>query len=271
MPSEIVYSSRTPGHEGPLAELAEHSARLTLLKERLGALRPLPPDAVKNLRDDMVLRYTYHSNAIEGNTLTLQETKVVLEDGLTVGGKSMREHLEATNHRDAILFLEELAQRDAPLSERSLKELHALILKGIDNENSGRYRQRNVMISGAGFSPPEFFHVQEHMDAFFQWHAGAAVAALHPVERAARVHADFVNIHPFMDGNGRTARLLMNLELLQAGYPVVIIPVEESSNYYSNLDCVAVRGDYLPFVRQVYGLVEKSFEPYWFVAGVPGT
>lgn len=266
-----MFSSWRPasGHEMPIGELAAKYATLSLLKEDLDALRPLSPEAVKNLHDDMVLRYTYHSNAIEGNTLTLMETKVVLEDGLTIGGKSMREHLEAINHREAIALLEELSKEPASLTERTIKDLHQLVLKGIDDANAGRYRQKNVLISGAGFTPPDFLHVQEHMSLFVHWHQYSS-QHLHPVERAARVHADFVNIHPFVDGNGRTARLLMNLELLQAGYPVVIIPVEERSAYYENLDAIAVRGDYKPFVWQLCGLVEKSFEPYWFVTGKQG-
>ena len=255
-----------PGQEMPIGELAAKYATLSLLKEDLDKFRPLPPEVIKNLHDDMVLRYTYNSNAIEGNTLTLQETKVVLEDGLTIGGKSMREHLEAINHREAIEFLLEAAKEDTPLTERLIKDLHLLVLKGIDDVNAGKYRQKNVLISGAGFTPPDFLHVREHMEAFLYWYQYSS-AHLHPAERAARVHADFVNIHPFVVGNGRTARLLMNLELVRAGYPIIIISVEERSVYYANLDAIAVRGDYNPFAWQVCGLVEKSFEPYWFVLG----
>jgi len=264
-----MFSSwnQAPGQEMPIGELVAKYAAMTLLKEDLDKLRPLPPEAAKTLHDDMVVRYTYHSNAIEGNTLTLMETKVVLEDGLTIGGKSMREHLEAINHRAAIEFLLDVAKEQAPLTERLIRELHQLILKGVDDANAGKYRQQNVLISGAGFTPPDFLHVQEHMAAFLHWYQHSS-AGLHPVERAARVHTDFVNIHPFVDGNGRTARLLMNLELLRVGYPVAIIPVEERSVYYENLDVVAVRGDYKPFVWQVCSLVEKSFEPYWFVLRV---
>ncbi len=260
-----MFNSQAPPHSGPLSALEPEYQRLDAFKARLDAYRPLPPDAVKTMHDDMVVRYTYHSNAIEGNTLTLLETKVVLEDGLTIGGKSVREHLEAINHRAAIGFLEELAAEDEPLTERSIKDLHQLVLKGVDDGNAGRYRQQNVLISGAGFRPPDFLHIREHMQAFLKWHASSR---LHPVERAARVHADFVNIHPFVDGNGRTARLLMNLELVKAGYPVVIIPVEERAAYYGNLDIIAVQGNYEPFARQLCALVEKAFEPYWFVLGV---
>ncbi len=259
-----------PGQEMPLGELAALYARLSLLQEDLDALRPLPPEAVKRLHDDMVVRYTYHSNAIEGNTLTLMETKVVLEDGLTIGGKSVREHLEVINHREAIEFLLDAAKARTALTERLIKDVHQLVLKGVDTTNAGQYRQQNVLISGAGFTPPDFLHVQEHMSEFLHWHQHAS-SHLHPVERAARVHADFVNIHPFADGNGRTARLLLNLELLQAGYPVIIVPVEERSAYYTNLDAIAVQGDYTPFVSQICALVEKSFEPYCFVLGMKGS
>lgn len=262
-----MFSSATPGHSGPLPELMAEYARLDTLKAKLDGLRPLSPDAARNLREDMVLRYTYNSNAIEGNTLTINETKAVLENGVTIGGKSLREHLEAINHREAIFLLEELAVGKSPLTERDVKDLHALVLKSIDQANAGRWRRQNVLISGSEFTPPDFLHVQEHMDRFFQWCATAA-QSLPAVERAARVHADFVSIHPFIDGNGRTARLLMNLELLKSGYPVAVLPVTERSVYYDNLTAIQARGDYVPFVRQVCGLVEKSFEPYWFVLGV---
>ncbi len=256
-----------PGQEIPNVELSARYAALSLLKEDLDKFRPLPPEVIKNLHADMLVRYTYNSNAIEGNTLTLQETKVLLEDGLTIGGRSMREHLEAINHREAIEFLLESAKNDTPLTERLIKDLHLLVLKGIDDVNAGKYRQQNVLISGAGFTPPDFLHVREQMEAFLHWYRYSS-AHLHPAERAARVHADFVNIHPFTDGNGRTARLLMNLELVRAGYPIIIVPVEERSVYYTNLDVVAVNGDYKPFTCQVCELMEESFEKYWFMLGV---
>lgn len=262
-----MFSSLTPGHGGPLPQCAATYARLDALKARLDAQRPLAPEVVKNLHADMVVRYTYHSNAIEGNTLTISETKVVLEDGVTIGGKSMREHLEAINHKEAIDYVVELAGQPGALTEAEIKDLHQIVLKSVDSPHAGRYRQQNVLISGAGFTPPDFLHVRECMEGFCAWCASAATN-LHPVERAARVHADFVNIHPFVDGNGRTARLLMNLELMRAGFPVVIVPVEERSVYYANLDTVAVQGDYAPFAEQVCGLVERSFAQYWFVLGV---
>lgn len=241
-------------------------AHLDALKSKLDAHRPLAPDLVRNLRKDMVLRYTYHSNAIEGNTLTLMETKVVLEDGVTIGGKPLRDHLEAVNHADAITYLEALVQEDVPLDERILKELHQLVLRGIDIE-AGCYRSANVIISGAGHTPPDHLHVGEGMQRFFDWYSAEA-GNLHPVERAARVHADLVIIHPFRDGNGRTSRLVMNLELMRAGFPTVIIPVEDRAAYYENLDKAGKDADYAPFVQQLAQLLERSFAPYWYLLGI---
>jgi len=241
-------------------------AALDALKFKLDAHRPLAPELVRNLREDMVLRYTYHSNAIEGNTLTLMEVKVILEEGMAIGGKSLRHHLEVINHADAITYLESLVKENVPLDERILKELHQLVLRGIDNE-AGRYRGCNVIISGAGHTPPDHLHVGERMQGFFDWYHGEA-QSLHPVERAARMHADLVIIHPFRDGNGRTSRLVMNLELMRAGFPTVIIPVVDRAAYYENLDKAWKDMDYGPFVQHLGQLVEPSFEPYWYLLGI---
>ena len=123
-----------------------------------------------------------------------------------------------------------------------------------------------MLISGAGHIPPPAERVLEKMEAFFRWY-GAARGALHPVEFAARVHADFVNIHPFKDGNGRTARLIMNFELMRVGFPTVIVPVDARPDYYRNLDIAVTQGDYLPFVMQIAELAQKSFAPYWTLLG----
>ena len=136
--------------------------KLDELKLKLDSFRPLDLSIVKNLHEDLVLRWTYHSNAIEGNTLTLKETKVALE-GITIGGKTLREHFEAINHKDAILFIEDLAQKEERLSEYSIKQIHSLILKNIDDENKGKYRTTNVIISGAEHKPPQSFEVQSKM------------------------------------------------------------------------------------------------------------
>ena len=239
---------------------------LDQLKQKLDAHRPLPPAIIKNLRDDLVLRWTYHSNAIEGNTLTLKETKVALE-GITVGGKTMREHLEAINHREAIFFIEELVSQKEPLSQRYIKDIHLLVLKKIDDRNAGIYRNTNVIIAGAEHTPPDFVHVLSEMEDLIRWYQNEA-QELHPVERAGRVHADFVKIHPFVDGNGRTSRLLMNLELMKAGFPAAVLPVEKRLEYYEALDAAHTQNDYQPFLSLIIEIVELSFEPYWHVLGV---
>ena len=263
-PRRIILS---PRRRDSMKDTAELFASLDALKARLDAHCPLSPDVVSQIREDMRIRFTYHSNAIEGNTLTMSEPKAVLADGITLGGQSLREHLEAVGHSHAIDYLEALVQRDEALTERTLREIHNLILRNIDGANAGTYRRMNVLISGAGHIPPPAERVPERMDAFFQWY-GAARDRMHPVEFAARVHADFVNIlHPFKDGNGRTARLIMNFELMRAGFPTVIVPVDARPDYYRNLDIAATQGDYLPFVMQIAELAQKSFAPYWALLG----
>ena len=240
--------------------------KLDELKQKLDSLRPLPSEVVTNLHEDLVLRWTYNSNAIEGNTLTLKETKVALE-GITVGGKTMHEHFEAINHKEAIYFVEELVKNSEPLSEWHIKSIHQLILKNIDDEHAGVYRKNNVIISGANHIPPDALHVASEMNKFIEWYKNKATS-LHPVELAARVHADFVKIHPFIDGNGRTARLLTNLELMKQGFPPVVLSVENRLEYYEALDAAHTKGDYAPFLSLISELVERGFAPYWYALGI---
>lgn len=235
------------------------------LKAWLDRQRPLSPALLARLREDLVLRWTFNSNAIEGNTLTLLETKVVLE-GITIGGKLMREHFEAINHRDAILYVEDIVGKQEPLSEWQIRNIHQLVLKNIDDENAGAYRKVNVTISGARHVPPDSVFVPEQMASFIADYERLA-AAQHPVERAARVHADFVKIHPFIDGNGRTSRLLMNLELMKAGYPPAVLPVARRLDYYKALDTTHVDGDYAPFIAFVAECVVEGFGPYRHALG----
>lgn len=237
--------------------------KIDQLKTTLDSHRPLPEAVVKNLHEDLVLRWTYNSNAIEGSTLTLMETKVVLE-GVTIGGKSLREHFEVINHRDAILFVEELVSKNEPLSEWHIRNIHQLILKNIDEQNAGRYRNFNVLISGAAHMPPDHLLVPEQMNHFI----ATLDRKLHPVEFAARVHVDFVGVHPFVDGNGRTSRLLLNLELMKAGLPPVVIPVEQRLRYYQALDTAHTKGSYQPFIELIVEVVEQSFEPYFYALGI---
>jgi Fic family protein len=236
------------------------------LKKKLDSFRPLPSEVLKNLHEDLVLRWTYNSNAIEGNTLTLKETKVALE-GITIGGKTIREHFEVINHREAIFFVEDLVKKNEPLSQWQIKSIHQLILKNIDDKNAGSYRKNNVIISGASHVPPDFTQVPDLMESFIETYKSNFIK-LHPVEKAARVHVDFVKIHPFIDGNGRTARLLMNLELMKSGFPPVILPVEKRLNYYEFLDIAHTKNDYQPFLKLIIEIVEDSFKPYFYALGV---
>jgi Fic family protein len=239
---------------------------LDALKARLDAHRPLSKDVLKNLHEDLLLRWTYNSNAIEGNTLTLQETKVALE-GITVGDKTLREHFEAINHKDAILFVEALAQREESLSEYNIKQIHSLILKNIDDENRGAYRKTNVIISGAEHTPPQSFEVAQKMEEFIKEYE-THKTTMHPVELAAFVHIEFVGTHPFVDGNGRTSRLLMNLELIKAGFPPVVINVEDRLEYYKALDAAHTTNSYELFLELMKKVVKRSFEPYFYVLGI---
>lgn len=241
-------------------------SKLDTLKDTLDQHRPLSPEMIQNLHEDLILKWTFNSNAIEGNTLTLQETKVALE-GITVGGKTLREHFEAINHKEAILFIEELVQKDELLNEHDIKSIHALILKNIDSKNAGKYRDINVLISGAEHKPPQSIDVAVKMQEFIHWYK-LEHTNLHPIELAAKVHIDFVGIHPFVDGNGRTSRLLMNLELIKHGYPPAIIKVEDRLEYYKALDSAHTTQNYEPFLQLMSKIVEESFEPYFFVLGI---
>ncbi|CCE23758.1 Fic family protein [Methylotuvimicrobium alcaliphilum] len=230
--------------------------RCDQLKAELDARRPLPPHTLKSLHDHWVLEWTYNSNAIEGNTLTLKETKVVLE-GITIGGKSMREHFEVINHKNAIDYVEAVIAGDEAFSERLIKAIHQLVLKNIDSPNAGVYRHENVLIAGSLHRPPDFLPVPEQMAELVEsYHAVDG----HPLERAARLHVDFVKIHPFVDGNGRTARLLMNFDLMKAGFLPVIFQAADRLAYYEALDKAHIQNDYRDFFQLSIAAEVKAFE-----------
>ena len=168
------------------------------------------------------LEYTFESNRIEGNTLTLRETDLVINEGLTISGKSMREHLEAINHQEAIAYIKHLMEKNSSINEREVLSIHNLILRGIHPEDAGRYRRVQVMIKGSSYMPPQPYLVSKEMEDFFIWYE-TNKNSLHPIVLAAEVHERIVTIHPFIDGNGRTSRLIMNLILLQSGYVIANI------------------------------------------------
>ena len=231
---------------------------------KLNSKRPLSKETIKTLQDAINLEWTYNSNGIEGNTLTLKETKVVLE-GITIGGKSVREDLEAVNHENAIEYLEELVKDQSEISEWNIKGLHQLILKGIDDANAGKYRNNNVIISGAKHRPPEYVKVPELMEKLIinyeDWNG------YHPIIRAALLHGELVKIHPFIDGNGRLSRLMMNMDLIKSGYVPVIIKKENRIKYYEVLDKAHTTGNYTDFVKLVTEAENKMLDRYLEVVG----
>ncbi|MBL4935540.1 Fic family protein [Clostridium sp. YIM B02515] len=226
----------------------------------LDSKRPLPQYTIKSIREQLNLEWTYNSNAIEGNTLTLMETKVVLE-GITIGGKTLREHLEVINHRDAILYVEEIVKNNEPFSEWQIKNIHRLVLKGINDEYAGAYRDQQVIIAGAKHIPPEPFLIKEQMENLIKWYEGEG-AKLHPILRAAMLHVIFVGIHPFIDGNGRTSRLLLNLELMKNGYPPMVIRNENRIKYYNALDKAHTTNDNTDFAELVLEELNKTMDLY---------
>ena len=203
------------------------------LNNKLNSKRPFSKETLKSLRNSINLEWTYNSNGIEGNTLTLRETQIVLE-GITVGGKTLREHLEAINHEKAIEYIEDLVKEKNPVTEWNIKNIHQLVLKEIDDKNAGKYRSENVAIMGATHTPPDHLIVPELMEKLIlnyqKWNK------YHPIIKAALIHGELVKIHPFIDGNGRTSRLVMNLSLMNSGYLPVIIKKENRLEYYNALD-----------------------------------
>ena len=226
------------------------------LKDSIDGYRPFSKRLADSLREKLIVEWTYNSNAIEGNTLTMSETKVVLE-GITVGGKSMVEHLETINHRDAIVFVEDLVSNKEPLSEWNIRNIHSLILKEIDNKNAGKYRVENVVISGAKHIPPKHYEVINLMQKLIEEYYNNWID-YHPVVRATLLHGEFVKIHPFIDGNGRTSRLLLNFELMKNGYTPIIIKNEDRAKYYNVLDIAHTTMNYEPFIKFVSELVIES-------------
>lgn len=234
--------------------------RINQKKATLDALRPLPSAVVRRLNEQLAVEWIYHSNAIEGNTLTLRETKLILETGLTIGGKSLREHVEVINHQKAIDYVESLLDVTMPITAFHVRTLHQLVLTGIDDDNAGQYRQVPVRIAGAVHMPPDAWALHQLMDEWGEWVNGDVITR-HPVERAALVHHRLAAIHPFIDGNGRTARLVMNLLLMREGYPPTIILKANRRQYYRVL-AQADGGHERPLVNFIGRAVEQSLTFY---------
>lgn len=230
-------------------------------KRQLDVLRPLPPELVRNLEEWFLVELTYTSNALEGNTLTRKETAAVVEKGLTVGGKTLVEHLEAANHAKALKDVVRLSQiSTSKLRLADVLRIHETVLRGIDDDHAGHFRTIPVRISGSPVILPNPVKVPDLMEAFVEWLV--ANSDLHPVELAAEAHYQLVTIHPFVDGNGRTARLLMNLILMQNGYPPAIIRTRDRLKYISGLEKAQLGGPKDGYNKVIEAAVDRSLDIY---------
>jgi len=238
------------------ADLATLLDQIDDLKKCLDSFRPLNPAQLGNLQTAWDIEYTYESNRIEGNTLTLQETGLVIGEGITVGGKRLHEHLAAINHQEAIGYIRALATGPAELNAYQVNAIHALILRGIDPAGAGLYRTVPVTISGARHVPPQPFLIDKLMEELFIFYSEQK-DVLHPLLLAAEMHRRLVTIHPYIDGNGRTARLVMNLILLRHGYPIANLSADQRLAYYNALEEAQLTGDAGDFQRLIAN-VEKT-------------
>lgn len=230
--------------------------RIIKKKRQLDSLRPFPKAALGKLKERVLVEWTYNSNAIEGSSLTLKETKLVLEDGLTIKGKPLKEHLEAINHKDAIEFVEKLVSKTTKITPLVIRQIHSLVLSKIDNKEAGKYRSVKVTISGSNYTPPESISVPAMMSDFGKWLRSKKSKA-NIIEYAALSHFKLVHIHPFVDGNGRTARLLTNLILMQHGFPPTVVLKVDRKKYY---DCLEKghKGELSDFVNFMARSLERS-------------
>lgn len=231
------------------------------LKKEIDQYRPLDESTIKQLKQYYRIGLTYSSNALEGNTLTESETKVVLEDGITIGGKPLKDHLEAIGHSDAYNKIFELANKQT-IEETDILEIHKLLYSHIDNDNAGKYRNKKVIITGTEFIPPKPENIPVLMKELID-KLQELKEKHHPVEFSALLHKELVTIHPFIDGNGKTARLLMNLALLQAGYVITIIPPILRNDYIYALKLAQVEPkDEKPFIKFISEVVYESMKDY---------
>ncbi|MFD2036650.1 Fic family protein [Belliella marina] len=265
---EYLTSKQALAIEALSPEITEKLEVLDQLKEAWFHKKPLNQTQLHKLKEYFNIAYTFESNRIEGNTLTLQETHLVVNEGITIGGKSMREHLEAVNHSEAIDYIEGLVKSEIDFSKRVLLDLHYLILKGIDKDNAGRYRKVPVRISGSSHVPPQPYLLEKLMEEYFI-HYENNKNKLHPVILATEMHERLVSIHPFIDGNGRTSRLVMNLLLMKHGFSLANLKGDLNSKlqYYKALEEVQVNNNPEVFYHLVIDAVRSSLESHLEMAG----
>lgn len=231
-------------------------------KQKISSARPLAKEELKSLDDYFRVGFTYSSNALEGNTLTISETKILLEDGITVGGRPLKDCYEAVGHGTAYDFMLELArQQDMYITEDTIKKLHRLFYQKVDADQAGQYRSIQVFISGTDYIPPSAEDVPQLMSHMVD-QIRSSRTTLHPIELAAMAHKRLVDIHPFVDGNGRTARLLMNLILVNAGYGVVSIPPIWRNDYINTLSTSRRQNDMEPFSKLIAECVIETERDY---------
>lgn len=231
------------------------------LKNKIDKHRPLSKSQLAQLKEYYRVGLTYSSNALEGNSLTETETKVVLEDGITIGGKPVKDHYEAVGHSEAFDFLYELSKKKS-IAEKDILELHRLFYYRVDGKSAGKYRKEKVIITGTEFVPPIPSQVPILMKKFIT-RCASQRKKLHPVEFSAWLHKELVTIHPFKDGNGRTARLLMNLALMQSGYCITIIAPIVRADYISCLKKSQLPPqDDLPFMNFISSMVYESMKEF---------
>lgn len=234
---------------------------LTNKKQKLDTFRPLPPELVKNLDAWFKVELTYTSNAIEGNTLTKAETALIIEKGLTVQGKSLEEHLEATNHAEALDYVKTLVgKKRQDITESDILEIHKLILNKIESSGAGRYRTQHARLTETDVILPNPIKIPELMEEFVQWLTSDNTD--HVIKIGTDAHFKLVSIHPFSDGNGRTSRLLMNLIFMQAGYPPAIIRKEDRLSYILALEKAQKGGGLDDFYSLIYEAVNRSLDIY---------
>lgn len=259
--AEKPIDGRTTRYQRNNSPYVELFAEVDKLKSELDKRRPLTQGELERLREEFLIEYTYNSNAIEGNTLTLQETALVLE-GVTIDKKPLKDHLEAVGHRDAFLYVQDLVKNQVPFSESIIKQIHTLVLMDRPDDR-GIYRRIPVRIMGAYHEPPDPILVPEQMQNLVA--EFATNKKLHPIERAALFHLKFEGIHPFIDGNGRTGRLILNLMLMQDGYPPINVKYSDRKLYYEAFDDYYKNGNEKTMIDIITNLLKEVLKQYLLI------
>lgn len=247
-------------------ELQTTFDRLYEKKQLLQTSRPLPNIALNKIKESLSIEWTYNSNSIEGNTLSLRETQMVLQEGITVKGKSLREHFETHNHDKAIDYLFSIVNDDYVLRSIDILSLHGLVLRSIEDEFAGRLRNGGVRITGANFVPPNANKVSDLLDELIEF-INTNPLGLNDIELASVFHHKLVWIHPFFDGNGRTVRLALNLLLMRCGFPPAIILKNDRKKYYEALN-QANGGNYQKITLLMCQALERTLNIY--INALPG-